>query len=147
MKKTWFEVVVGFGSIAVLAGLAAWASSQRMQAASRDAARSRAQAEVPYEPSEYPNVLVRNAPKGVEESSQAGRAGWVYKEPGAAMPSLSAVRKGTPTIGQGRTPGGGVILHTNGTMTRQEAARASSEGVVTSCERMSHLHSKQREGS
>ncbi|MBV9468830.1 MAG: hypothetical protein JO316_18640 [Abitibacteriaceae bacterium] len=78
--------------------------------------------EVPYTPSKYPGVMVRNVPQPATPKSAAPKIaagagmhkGWLYVKPGAAKPRFGA-KYGTRGAGiwyePGKTKAGGTIAH------------------------------------
>ncbi len=129
-RKTIIAVVGGF----ILTSAAIAAGRQWNKGASASSSGdTTARAEVPYAPSAFPGVMVRNVPEQASEVSS--HAGWVYREPGAPMPPASTVRRSMARTKLGTTRAGGVMLEPDESYFARETARVTSGGVTVSCEK------------
>lgn len=127
-RKTAIAVVGGF--ILTSVAIAGWQWNKGASASF--SSETSARAEVPYAPSAFPGVMVRNVSKQASEGSSL--AGWVYREPGAPMPPASTVRRSVARTKLGTTRAGGVMLEPDESYFARETARVTSGGVKVSCE-------------
>lgn len=83
---------------------------------------------VPYTPSKYPGVMVRNVPS----ASQGGGKGWLYVRPGTPKPRFGARvgSRGAVWFEAGKTPAGGTVAHVTRDFYPYEVAKIGPDGKV-----------------
>lgn len=91
-----------------------------------------ARAEVPYTPSKFPGVMVRNVPA---VATGGARKGWIYLKPGAKRTAVKArygTRSGHVWYEAGKTSAGGTIAHVDSSFYPAVVAHIKHDGKAHS---------------